>query len=58
VSGVLSSLYYGTLEEEFTKFLKDETNESQLHVLMRLTDDYLFITDDIVIRVIIIRIKL
>lgn len=44
VSGVLCSFYFAVLEEEATRFLRETPNNTEL--LMRLTDDYLFITTD------------
>ncbi|EAR90406.3 telomerase reverse transcriptase (macronuclear) [Tetrahymena thermophila SB210] len=46
ISGVLCSFYFGKLEEEYTQFLKNaEQVNGSINLLMRLTDDYLFISD-------------
>jgi hypothetical protein len=46
ISGVMSSFYYACLEEEALGFLKkqEERGES-IHLIMRLTDDYLIVTN-------------
>jgi hypothetical protein len=49
VSGILSSFYYACLEEQAIGFLKRDSNPAdgtkELNCVMRLTDDYLLITD-------------
>jgi len=42
ISYILSSFYYSILEKQSLKFL--EENNNGLNLLMRLTDDYLFVT--------------
>lgn len=48
VSGILSSFYYASLEEQAIGFLKRDKNptdgSTELNCVMRLTDDYLLIT--------------
>lgn len=43
VSYILSSFYYASLEDQALSFLKQ--SESSLNLVMRLTDDYLLITN-------------
>lgn len=49
VSGILSSFYYACLEEQALGFLKRESKladgSPELNCVMRLTDDYLLITN-------------
>lgn len=50
MSYILSGFFYSTLEEEACSFLRREyidpidSNNTELNLLMRLTDDYLLIT--------------
>jgi hypothetical protein len=44
VSCVLSSFYYSNLEEEYTGFIR-KMGDDNLNLLMRLTDDYLCISN-------------
>lgn len=46
ISGVMSSFYYASLEEEALNFLKaEEESGENIHMIMRLTDDYLIVTN-------------
>ena len=45
ISAIISSFYYATLEEKYLGFLRKET-PGEANLLMRLTDDYLFVTTD------------
>ena len=43
LSTVLCNLYYGMIEKKFLGF-PDHTDENSTYLLMRLTDDFLFIS--------------
>lgn len=43
ISAILSSFYYASLEEKYLQFLREDT-PGEANLLMRLTDDYLFVT--------------
>lgn len=45
ISSVLCSFYFSHLEMECTKFLREQEDSNSIYLLMRLTDDYIFITN-------------